>query len=1280
MRETDSISALRPYVPNLVVDWLADGPSRSHRQVRGTLAFVDISGFTALTERLARKGHVGAEEMSDALNVTFGHLIEVAQRDGADLVKWGGDAVLLLFSGDEHAARACRAAHGMRARLREVGTLHTSAGIIKLRMSVGVHSGDIDFFLVGDPALHRELLLAGHAVTQTVRLEGLAEAGQVVVSDDTARLLPADVLGARVSTEGAAGHLLRRAPHLPVGPQPSRDGQVRGNLREVLPTAIRDHLLAGRGAPEHRRVAVAFVHFGGTDTLLAAEGPEVTAQALDAFIRSVSHAAASHGVTFFETDISMDGGKVMLVAGAPRTAGHDADRMLRAARRILDDAGRLPLRIGVNIGRVFSGDFGPPLRRTYSVKGDAINLAARVLGKAADGELLATRAAFDHAETRFEATPVGPFTVKGKTHPVHALSVGAVVGAPSRTIGHLAGRTELIGRRQELARLVEVLTELRAGRGSVAQLVGEPGIGKSRLLDEVVAIARSTGDVVVRSVVCDEYLSATPYAAFRDVLRDALGVTDQMTPDVALATITERVGEDPALTPWLPLLGGVLDVSLPRVAAIAELDDQFRKARLESVVVAVLDRLLPTAMLLAVDDAHWIDAASADLLDRVAQRTTMRPWVVLAGRRDVPTGWRPAADVGIVDVRVLPLSPEAAMSLAMSVAGDHSLPRPALAALAAKADGNPLFVESLVGQRGAAGVVDHVPTSIEEVVSAQVDRLGPSQRLVLRHASVLGTQFPLRDLADLLPPLDVSLAEHLGNGLADFLVPVGGQEPSLRFRHGLVRDVAYEGLAFGTRRRLHDQVGLRLERDDPEDHQELLSFHFLHAGRYDKAWLHARAAGEQALSLYANIEAAELLGRAVEAARRLPRGAVPGHEIALTLETLGDCWFTIGSTDEATAAFRQARRHVVEDDVLRARLTAKEAMVEQRLRRFPQAMRRLSRALGALDGRSGSRVHSARSGLQVRYAISRVSQGRMADAITWGTRAVQEAERSADPHALAPAYATLHGILLAAGRAGHREMGLRALAAYVDLDDLSGQAQCTNNLAVGALEDAQWPEAVEEFGRAADLYRRIGDTDNEGVATCNLAEVLVNQGRWDEATALLEEALRIAHSVADDELVALALRQLGRARARSGNPAEGLDMLTRARGLFVQIDADDEALRTDLPLAEARLLGDDLDGAIGLTEGLLANEDAADLVPEIRALRGFAELRRRRFEEGELEFRTGLASVGEATVGFGVAMCCQGLAVVVPAEAAHWTRRSHHVLEQLGVVAWPAGALGQPVT
>ncbi|QNN52668.1 adenylate/guanylate cyclase domain-containing protein [Nocardioides mesophilus] len=342
---------LLPYVPQLLTDWSPTGADERHMAVTGTLAFVDISGFTQLTERLARKGKVGAEEMSDLLSTTFGDLLTESYDDGADLVKWGGDAMLLLFHGPGHAARAARAAHRMRARLRVVGQLATSSGRVRLRMSVGIHSGDFDFFLVGDPAIHRELLISGPAATTTAQTEAAAAAGQIGLSAATAALLDGRLLGQPLLD----GRLLRSAPVRPessgtFGGSPSLEA-----ARLLLPPPIRALLGAGPVEPEHRLITVGFVQYSGTDELLVTSGAARLAEALDEMVRNVQHACADHDVTFFESDINSDGGKIMLTAGAPRSADHDEERMLRVARLVLDRAGRLPLRIGMNRGHVFSG-------------------------------------------------------------------------------------------------------------------------------------------------------------------------------------------------------------------------------------------------------------------------------------------------------------------------------------------------------------------------------------------------------------------------------------------------------------------------------------------------------------------------------------------------------------------------------------------------------------------------------------------------------------------------------------------------------------------------------------------------------------------------------------------------------------------------------------------------------------------------------------------------------------------------------------------------------------
>src|SRR2546430_168513 len=229
------VQVLKPYVPRLVLDWLREDPQAKHRRVEGTLAFVDISGFTKMTERLARHGKVGAEEVNDVLDLCFTRLLDIAYDSAGSVLKWGGDAVLLLFDGPGHAPRAARAAYGMRGALRQLGRLSTSAGFVSLRMSIGMHSGDFDFFLVGNS--HRELLVTGPAASATVAMEQLATAGQIALSPATAALLPPECLGQLVGE----ARLLRNEPASPIEIAQPVDAENL-SLAECVPEIGRAHV------------------------------------------------------------------------------------------------------------------------------------------------------------------------------------------------------------------------------------------------------------------------------------------------------------------------------------------------------------------------------------------------------------------------------------------------------------------------------------------------------------------------------------------------------------------------------------------------------------------------------------------------------------------------------------------------------------------------------------------------------------------------------------------------------------------------------------------------------------------------------------------------------------------------------------------------------------------------------------------------------------------------------------------------------------------------------
>jgi class 3 adenylate cyclase/tetratricopeptide (TPR) repeat protein len=1257
---------LVPYIPRLVVDWLRETPDAAYREVDGSLAFVDISGFTQLTERLARKGKVGAEEVNDTLDACFTELLSVAYDQGAGVVKWGGDAVLLLFDGEQHAARACCAAAGMQRTIRQIGRLRTSAGLVTLRMSVGIHSGSFHFFLVGD--VHRELVLAGAAATQTVAMEALADAGQVALSAATASAIDSGLLG-RLKGDGI---LLRRDPRIAIdraGPVSDVDGL---DLVSCMPAGLREHLLQG-GEAEHRWVTSAFVELGGADQLLLDGGPDAAARALDEAVGAVQRAALEHQVTFFDSDVGLGGVKILLIAGAPTSTGNDEERMLRALRDIADTPLELRVRIGVNAGRVFAGDFGPPYRRTYSVKGDSVNLAARLMAKAEPGQVLATDAVLARSRALFQSEPLAPFRVKGKAQPVTALAVGSLAGA--REAERKA--SPLVGRDRELELLERALESARGWEGRLVELVGEPGMGKSRLLEEL--RARAEGVLAV-AAACEEYEVSTPYFPFRHLLRSLLGLADGDPATLARRLRRQLADIAAHLLPWAPLLAAAMDLELPETPETASLEDQFRRERLEEAARELLGIVLSTPTLLVLEDVHWLDDASCDLLRALLEGLDTRPWLVVVTRREADGGFAAPVSELVETVRLEPLAEGDAAALAAQATDDAPLPPHVLTALAERSGGNPLFLAELL-EAARSGGLETMPDTLEALLTAQIDRLAPRDRTVLRCAAVLGTSFS-REL------LEAVLAEDAGAADGEFWSRVGGLvlpdgRDGLRFRHALVRDAAYEGLPYRRRRELHERVGQTIERRAgrrAEDEAELLSLHFFHAQRFDKAWRYSRVAGERAAAIYANVEAVALLERALDAARHAGGAA---DEIGRVWEALGDAALRLSEFPRAAKAYRAARRSTRRTAADDARLIQKEAMVPFRAGRYSQALRRLNHGWRLLEGVEGSEAAAQRARLFGWCGSVRQYQHRAHEAIRWCHRAIAEAERAGAKDALAHAYYILDWAYFSLGRLEDAVYSQHSIAIYEELGNLDRLAWVFNNLGGLALLDSRWNDTLEWAERARQTFERIGDRASAATAEFNLGEVLADQGRNEEAEPFLRNALRVWRATGNVPDIAIGASLLGRQAARAGRFDEAEALLAEAHALY-EAEADDvELLTADTWRAESLVLQGESGPALVLIGTLLDRAERIEgvtvAVAMLHRLRGWALLQLKQLDDARRAFGESLrvARIRDANFGIrsedyqaGVTLDALVQLARLAGEAADELERERDaIFERLGVIA-----------
>ena len=1203
-----SPSMLAPYLPRIVRSWSGDPDGSRARTFDGSLVSVDISGFTALAERLQAKGKEGAEELVRRISAVFDGLISAAERHGGDVLKFRGDALLLLFVDDRHAERACGAASDMQWTIEEIGTQETTVGTVELRMSVGVHTEPVNLFLTEEP--HRELLIAGPAATRVFELEDLASAGEIVMSAETAALVDPTWVG---DEKDGALTMIRLEPGASaIPPPPAVPGS---DLHEYVPRPLRDHLAVSSGEAEHRQVTVAFLKLSETDAVLAAEGPEALLSRIDTLAAAAGRACAAYGITWLESDIDVGAVKLYLTAGAPSTTGDDEEGMLRGLRDVLDACPGLILRAGINRGHVFTGDIGATTRRTYAVMGDTVNLAARLCGKAEPGELMTTPSVLDRARTLY-ATEVRMLRVKGKALEIEAHVVGEPLG--TREIDDtLSGA--LVGRAEELSLLMAALDAARSGSQQVIELVGPPGIGKSRLVSELRTLGDDSGFEGLE-VATDPYSTSEPYSAFRTLLRQIAGIPGRRTREEAGAELAELVcAELPDLVPWLPLLAIPMDAEAEPTPEASNLDAEASRTQIHVTVEAFLDRLLTNPTLIVVEDAHWLDDASEFLLRHLVDRPGARRWLLVVTTRPGIDPFSKAEAAHAVKIDLEPLPDDLAATLTLDIAAEYALSQDEVDKLVTRSGGNPLFVRELVTAARSGQHVETLPDTVESLLTTRIDTLEPSDRVLLRYASVVGPTFDLPLLAEVLADeLPEARDPDRWHHLEEFVVR--RDDEVLAFRHDLVRATAYEGLSFSRRREIHGRVGSALETrlgTRAEEEAALLSLHFYEAGDSRRSWQYAVTAGERAEAGFANVVAADLYERALASAADLTD--LPPAEVARVHESLGDVCERFAAYERARGALEAARGLVdPEDAILDARLLGKQAAALELMGRYDEA--------------------------------------------------------AGDRSTLAHAYYLLDAALTDLGsHEGLRYLEL-ARPIYEELGDLRGLGVVLSNLGIHAYYEGRWDESARYYAESREAKERSGDVIGGAIQVNNEGEIFSDQGRLDEAVPAFEVFLRACRAAGWPFGAGAALSNLGRAAARDGRFDDAHARFAEALAIFEELGSERFKVEAKARLGECLVFEGRSDEALAVVaecRDLARKTPVGGLEALLERVSGLALAQIGKPAEASERLSEGLRLAREMKAEFEIALTMRAMAAVRFDDADRLQAESDAILERLGVVAVP---------
>ena len=491
------------------------------------------------------------------------------------------------------------------------------------------------------------------------------------------------------------------------------------------------------------------------------------------------------------------------------------------------------------------------------------------------------------------------------------------------------------------------------------------------------------------------------------------------------------------------------------------------------------------------------------------------------------------------------MTAEATRAFAHDVTEEAPLPEHVLEQIIERSNGNPQLLLDLV--HAARSGDDELPDSVEAAATVRIDSLTPHDRQLVRRVSVFGLAFHPRFLPDVLDEDASTPDEATWERLSEFFEAEGGGY--LRFRRAVVRDAAYEGLPFRTRQRLHLAVGIRWERElppSPEENAGLLSLHFSLGGEHERTWRYARIAAERAAGIFANVEAARLYERALASARRID---VSDADRLATVEALGESLWRARLYRESLKANDEARVLAKGDPIRSARLLIRRAQIEEKMGRFPHALRWLSKGRRLVEGRDDDEAIRASAELDARYASSLQAQGRNRETIAMAARAIEAGERVGASEALGDAENMLAAALAILGRPGAIERWRRALGYFEEAGDLPGQAMVLSNLGAGEYWEGRWTEALALYRRAREASERLGDPAVRAQNEMNIAEVLVDQGSPVEAEELLRRTSRVWRALGDDYLLGWCLTQLGRIAGVMARTDDAIETFEQARGV-----------------------------------------------------------------------------------------------------------------------------------
>ena len=811
------------FLPGALVEWAeatlsANSPPEA---LVGALMVTDVSGFTRLTAKLSREsGQAGAERIGIVLNGYISKLVDTVERLGGAILNFEGNSLTAGWKAaandaSDLSSAVWKSCHCALSLQREIGQTTVEDEMLTLRS--GVAAGTTYLVHLLSRSANRRVILTGPSMNEVSRCAALAESGETLVSPQAWSYVDKHAQGRAMET-GPVRLLDIDLPPSDRSKLRVLDRSCRSDLSSYLPLFVRSRIgtVLPRWLAELRTVTTSFIKITGPDLLNNFSQLE---QAVD---------TVQAKVTRFDGDLLRvtvcEGGlQALAVFGLPGKAHRDDPRRASLAGLELQAAVNqlgLHLSIGIATGNSFCGAIGTQRRAEYTVLGESVNRAARLSAIATGRTLVDDVTA--HGSSSFVHFQ-GPWSmqVPGIRTPIPTFIALQAISTEGATV-----RDDLVNRVDELQELTALLdwTDPR-----LIFIVGEPGVGKSALVEAFLKGCRATG-VSVLEGFADDVEHNTPYFAFRRIIKQLLGI-EHLQGAGAYERVEARLARHPEQIAFIPLLSDVLDVGLAESSTTNELTSNVRSENLRRLLKdLLLDGLSAGPNVLVVEDVHWLDAASEALLADLL-RTNSRIAVVLTSRT-VELGERLTNILRIKYLNLQSLSEADTAKLVSSSLDQAEIPAWLQRAIWDRTDGNPFFVGEIcrmIKQRRPetwSRIVPHaealdesslmtLPQSARAAVLSRTDALVPDEQFALKLASAMGVSFAVADLEaiELIDEAGINVADCIASlAGADLIKSAGAGAGRFTFSHRIIRDVVYASMLSEQKKEAHAAIARAIER------------------------------------------------------------------------------------------------------------------------------------------------------------------------------------------------------------------------------------------------------------------------------------------------------------------------------------------------------------------------------------------------------------------------------------------------------------------------------------